>query len=242
MSFFQGIVFGRQVIGRCGARRLSAALGVVCTGQAKLILGRFLGRYRLFFLGGADLTGCLTASLGRRRRRDRDSEPAAVFVEVGVLGGNDATRISRCHGPRRVLVRNADDLARAQTVHVVGHKRFLIRAEQRHEHLLQANALNSVSDSNLRERVTAYDLVDIRNPELLDQLGGRRGSKRRVHLNGHGFGRIHFSRQYLNLRRSRRRRFPGRFLRRRSGLRRRYLSGRNRLRRSARRRRNRLRE
>src|SRR5207245_8008662 len=138
LGFFQRIVFRRQIISRCSACRLCAALGVVGAGETKLILGRFLEWRRFFFLGCADLPGCLTASLRPGRRCDRDPEAAAIFVEVGVLRGNDAARIRSRAGRRPVLVRNADDLARAQAVHVVGDKRFLIRAEQRHEHLLKA--------------------------------------------------------------------------------------------------------
>src|SRR5204863_9815524 len=63
VGFLQRIVFGRQIIGRSCACRLCAALGVVGAGETQLILGRFLGRRWLFFLGCADLPGCLSASL-----------------------------------------------------------------------------------------------------------------------------------------------------------------------------------
>src|SRR5258706_14796 len=91
------------------------------------------------------------AWLGPGRRRHRVAEPAALLVEVGVLGGDEAAGIGCCLCGGRGLVRNAEDLARAQAVHVVRHKRFLIRAEQRDKHLLESDALNSVPDGDLRE-------------------------------------------------------------------------------------------
>ncbi len=137
-------------------------------------------------LPGRNLLGCL----GRRCRLGSRSKLAAIGVEVGDLGADDLARF-RCRDRCCSLaIRNAQNLAGLEPVHV-SVKGILVPVVERDQHLVDRNPLAGKLPGNLGQRVAAFYRVAVAGKRFgaLPARAGRCRTARRGGRLGASVGR-----------------------------------------------------
>ena len=88
-------------------------------------------------------------------------DAVAIRAPIACLNLHDLGRLARRARRRLDRVRDRDDRARAQAVHVVAFERARIALEHRDQHLVERDRLGLVLRGDLRQRVAALDFIGV---------------------------------------------------------------------------------
>src|SRR5438477_179898 len=159
--------------------------------NTKLILARLRSACLILDRGGdPSARGRSRAGRSACGRACRDS--VAIRAPIGSLHFHHLRRFGRRDRSDLIALRNGDDLSAAQAIHIAAIERAFVAAEQRDQHLFEADIIGLVFACDLGQGVAALDGVRSahrrragrrsgagRCPGRLDGTGGRTSGTRR---------------------------------------------------------------